>query len=487
MDPVNLRAWEIAAAVRRGSLRAADVVEASLSRIARLDGPYHAFLHLMAGAAREAAAEVDRKVSAGLDPGPLAGTPVALKDNLCTAGTPTTCGSKILAGFVPPYDATVVARLRAAGAVLIGKTNMDEFAMGSSCENSAYGPTRNPWNPSRIPGGSSGGSAVAVAARFAPLALGSDTGGSIRQPAALCGVSGLKPTYGRVSRYGLVAFGSSLDQIGPFARDVKDLALILQTICGRDPQDSTSADVAVPDWFAATSAGVKGLRLGIPREYFGGGIDPEVAAAVRAAVSVLQENGASVEEVSLPHTDYGIAAYYIVAPAEASSNLARFDGIRYGFRSPGETSLLELYRHSREQGFGAEVKRRIMLGTFVLSSGYYDAYYNRALKVRRLIRDDFEKVFARVDAVVCPTSPVAAFPLGEKAADPLQMYLCDVFTVCSNMAGIPGLSIPCGLTRDRLPIGLQILGRPFDELTVLRIGAAYQASSRWHEELPANV
>lgn len=486
MDLFRMRARDLAREVRAGRLKAEAVADACLSRIGQWDGPVHAFLHVMGEQARKDAREVDRKVAAGADPGPLAGVPVAIKDNMCTAGAPTTCSSRILEGFKPPFDATVVRRLREAGALLVGKTNLDEFAMGSSTENSAFGPTRNPWDVTRTPGGSSGGSAAAVAARMTPLSLGSDTGGSIRQPASLCGISGLKPTYGRVSRYGLIAFGSSLDQIGPLATDTQDMALALQVISGHDPLDSTSAPVPVPDYSAAaTQSDIRGLRLGVPREYFGAGIDPEVEARVRTAIDVLRTAGAIVQEVSLPHTDYGIASYYVVAPAEASSNLARYDGVRYGYRFPDYEGLVDLYSRSRDHGFGAEVKRRIMLGTFVLSSGYYDAYYNRALKVRSLIRRDFDRAFETVDAIVCPTSPVPAFPIGERAADPLQMYLCDVFTVCVNMAGIPGLSIPCGFAGPRLPVGLQILGKAFDETTLLRVAAAYESRTGFHQEIPS--
>ncbi len=484
MDLARMCARDVARDVRSGKLTAAEVTEASLERISRLDAGLHAFLHVCRDQARAAARAVDAQVASGRDPGPLAGVPIALKDNLCTEGVPTTCGSRILENFVPPYDGSVVRKLRAAGAVIVGKTNMDEFAMGSSCENSAFGPTRNPWDVTRIPGGSSGGSAAAVASRMVLCALGSDTGGSVRQPAALCGIVGMKPTYGRVSRYGLVAFGSSLDQIGPLTTDCADMALVLRTISGHDPLDSTSAPVPVPDYAVASEADLKSMKLGVPQQYFGAGIQPDVELRIRAAIDVLRHAGAEIHEVSLPHTDYGIAAYYVVAPAEASANLARYDGVRYGFRSKDFDGLVDMYSRSRDEGFGAEVKRRIMLGTFVLSSGYYEAYYHRALKVRRLIREDFDRAFEQVDAIVCPTSPVPAFPIGEKAADPLSMYLCDVYTVCANMAGIPGLSIPCGFTSERLPVGLQILGKPFDEATLLRVGAAYQARTGFHAEAP---
>jgi aspartyl-tRNA(Asn)/glutamyl-tRNA(Gln) amidotransferase subunit A len=398
---------------------------------------------------------------------------------------PCNCGSKILANFISPYDATVIERLKAAGAIVFGRLNMDEFAMGSSTENSAFGPSLNPWDTTRIPGGSSGGSAVAVAADEAFASLGSDTGGSIRQPAALCGCVGLKPTYGRVSRYGLVAFASSLDQIGPFTKNVRDCAALMEVIAGFDPRDSTSVPQPVPRYTAALDGNIKGLRLGLPREYMVGGLDPEVKAAVDAAVKQLQSLGASVEELSLPHTDYAAATYYIIAPAEASANLARFDGIRYGLRVEGADPVA-LYSNTRGTGFGAEVKRRIILGTYVLSSGYYDAYYLRAQKVRTLVRDDFLKAFEKVDAIVTPTTPTAAFKAGEKTDDPLQMYLSDVFTVAANVAGICGLSLPCGFTKaPKLPIGLQLLGKPFAEETILRIAHAYEQSTPWHKQKPA--
>jgi aspartyl-tRNA(Asn)/glutamyl-tRNA(Gln) amidotransferase subunit A len=410
---------------------------------------------------------------------------VAVKDNMCVAGTRTTCASKILENFTANFDATAVAKLRAAGAVFIGKTNLDEFAMGSSTENSAFFTTKNPWDLSRIPGGSSGGSASAVAARLAPLALGSDTGGSIRQPAALCGVVGLKPTYGRVSRFGLVAFASSLDQIGPFAANVPDAALLLQALSGHDPKDSTSARVPVPNYTRALSRGVKGLRVGLPKEYFIDGMDPEVEAAVRAAVKTLESLGAKITEVTLPHTDVGLSVYYVIAPSEASANLARFDGVRYGHRSPRAENLLQQYEFSRDEGFGPEVKRRIMLGTYALSSGYYDAFYLKAQKVRTLIKRDFDRAFESVDLIVTPTTPTAAFKAGEKSDDPLQMYLSDVFTISCNLAGLPGLSLPCGFTKNQLPIGLQLLGKPFDEETVLAAAAAYEGATAWSRIPPA--
>jgi aspartyl-tRNA(Asn)/glutamyl-tRNA(Gln) amidotransferase subunit A len=434
--------------------------------------------------ARQQADEADRRFRSGEGVTVLTGIPIALKDNLCTAGIKTTCASKILEGFVPPYDATVVDRLRAAGAVFAGKTNMDEFAMGSSTENSAFGATKNPWGRDRIPGGSSGGSAAAVAADACLGALGSDTGGSIRQPAACCGVVGLKPTYGRVSRYGLVAFASSLDQIGPFAKDVEDCAWLLNAIAGHDPNDSTSADVPRSDYTADLRIGVRGLRIGVPKEYFVSGMDRAVEDSVRSAVRVLEREGAVVEEVSLPHTEYAVAVYYLLATAEASSNLARYDGVKYGFRAKSPANLMDLYFRSRAEGFGPEVKRRIMLGTYALSSGYYDAYYAKAQRVRTLIKRDFDRVFERVDVIATPTAPTPAFRFGEKTQDPLQMYLSDIFTISVNLAGVPALSLPCGFSPDGLPIGLQIIGKPFAESTILRAAAAYERVTEWNTRKP---
>jgi aspartyl-tRNA(Asn)/glutamyl-tRNA(Gln) amidotransferase subunit A len=407
----------------------------------------------------------------------LAGVPVGIKDVLVTKSVRTTAGSKILGNYIPPYDCTAVARLEAAGAVVLGKLNCDEFAMGSSNENSAYKPVHNPRDLTRVPGGSSGGSAAAVAADMAVATLGSDTGGSIRQPASFCGVVGLKPTYGRVSRYGLIAFASSLDHVGPFTKTVKDCALMLRTIAGRDPMDSTSADLPVPDYEAEIAKSVKGLRIGVAKEYFGEGLEPETRGAVEAGIQKLAKLGCEVVEVSLPHTKYAIPAYYLVATAEASSNLARFDGVRYGYRAPGVRSLSEMYRRSRNQGFGAEVKRRIMLGTYALSAGYYDAYYLKAQRVRTLLTRDFEEAFKKVDVIVGPTSPTPAFKLGEKVDDPLAMYLADIYTVTANLAGIPGVSIPVGLSKENLPIGMQIFGKHFDEAKVLRVANAYEAAA----------
>ena len=408
---------------------------------------------------------------------PLGGVPVGIKDVMVTKGVRTTAGSKILGNYVPPYDCTAVARLEAAGAVVLGKLNCDEFAMGSSNENSAWKPVHNPRDLTRVPGGSSGGSAAAVAADMAVAALGSDTGGSIRQPASFCGVVGMVPTYGRVSRYGLIAFASSLDHIGPLTKTVKDAAIVLRTIAGRDPMDSTSADVPVPDYVAELEKPVRGLKLGVAKEYLGEGLDKEVRSAIEAAIQKLAKQGCEIVEVSLPHTKYAIPAYYIVATAEASSNLARFDGVRYGYRAKDARTLSEMYRRSRDQGFGAEVKRRIMLGTYALSAGYYDAYYLKAQRVRTLLTRDFEEAFKKVDAIVAPVSPTAAFKLGEKVDDPLAMYLADIYTVTADLAGIPGISVPCGETKEKLPIGLQILGRHFDESTILRVAQASEKAA----------
>ncbi len=460
-----------------------EILDAALSRIRAVDPGIRAFLTLMEETARKQAAAADERIAGGMA-GPLTGIPVALKDNLCTRGTRTTCASKILGNFVPPYDAAVVSALDNAGAVFVGKTNLDEFAMGSSTENSAFQVTRNPWDTGRIPGGSSGGSAAAVAADMCAVALGSDTGGSIRQPAACCGIVGLKPTYGRVSRYGLVAFASSLDQIGPLAKDVRDAALVLDAIAGKDPADSTSADVPVPSHAAVLTGDVRGLRIGIPKEYFTSGMDPEVEKAVRDAVDVLRRLGADVREVSLPHTPYAVAVYYILATSEASSNLARYDGVKYAHRTSRPSDLLEMYMASRSEGFGAEVKRRIMLGTYALSAGYYEAYYRKGQQVRTLIKQDFDRAFENVDVIVTPTAPTPAFKIGEKTADPLQMYLSDIFTISVNLAGIPGLSLPCGFSSGNLPIGLQFLAKAFDEPTLLRAAHAYEQAGGWHKRKP---
>jgi aspartyl-tRNA(Asn)/glutamyl-tRNA(Gln) amidotransferase subunit A len=478
---------ELTGRFARREVSAREVTQACLDRVRQVDGQLHAFLKLDEAGALSQADATDAAFKSGITHAqqPLLGVPVALKDVIAVKGQQLSCGSRILENFVSPYDATVVGKLKTAGAILLGRATMDEFAMGSSTENSAFGPSRNPWDTTRIPGGSSGGSAVAVAADEVIAALGSDTGGSIRQPAALCGCVGLKPTYGRVSRYGLVAYASSLDQIGAFAKTVRDAATMLEVIAGHDPRDSTSVPQNVPRYSAALNGAIKGLRLGLPKEYMVGGLDAEVKAAVDTAVKQFQQLGAEVVEVLLPHTDYAIATYYIIATAEASANLARFDGIRYGLRVDGADPI-ELYSRTRGAGFGAEVKRRIILGTYVLSSGYYDAYYLRAQKVRTLIRQDFLKAFEQVDAIITPTTPTAAFKIGEKADDPLQMYLSDIFTISCNLAGNCGISIPCGFTRSpKLPIGLQLLGKPFGEETILKLAHAYEQSTLWHKEKPA--
>ncbi len=474
-------ATAIAAAVRAGEVSAREVVDAHLAAIEAGDASINAFNLVLADEARAAAAAVDAKVAAGEDPGPLAGVPVALKDNLCTRGVPTTCSSRILDGWRPPYDATVVERLAGAGAVAVGKTNLDEFAMGSSTENSAFGPTRNPRDPERVPGGSSGGSAAAVAAGFAPVSLGSDTGGSIRQPAALCGVIGVKPTYGLVSRYGLVAFASSLDQIGPFSTTVADSALLLEAVAGHDPLDSTSIDAPAPSLVDVLDRGVDGLRVGLVSELMGEGIAPDVAGRVRQAADALAAAGAEIGEVSVPAASYGLSAYYLIAPAEASSNLARYDGVRYGLRVDAPTTA-EMNAATRTAGFGAEVKRRIMLGTYALSAGYYDAYYGKALKVRTLIVRDFEAAYERFDLLLSPTSPTTAFRFGEKVDDPLAMYLNDVCTIPTNLAGHPAMSVPFGAGADGMPVGVQLLAPALGEATMFRAAAALEAAAPPLEE-----
>lgn len=481
----NLTVTAAQAALAAGDITAVELTEACLARINATEPTIRAFLHLTPDAALAAARAADERRQQGRSLGPLDGIPIAIKDVICTNGVPTTAGSRILAGFRPPYNATVIERLVAAGAVLVGKLNCDEFAMGSSTENSAYQITTNPWDPTRVPGGSSGGSAAAVAAGQVPATLGTDTGGSIRQPAALCGISGLKPTYGRVSRYGLIAYGSSLDQIGPMAWTVADLAVLLNVIAGHDPRDGTSAPFETPDYTTALTGDIRGLRIGIPREYFVEGMEPGVESATRTAIEVLRDLGAILVDVSLPHTRYALPTYYIIAPAEASANLARFDGVRYGFRAEGET-MWEQIEQTRGQGFGPEVRRRIMLGTYALSAGYYDAYYRRAQQVRTLIKRDFEQVFTQVDLLAAPTSPTVAFPIGQKINDPLAMYLSDVCTLPINLAGVPALVVPCGFS-EGLPVGLQLIGRPFDEATLLRVGDAYQRLTEWHTQRPRLV
>ncbi len=469
--------------LRAGEITAVELTQAHLDRIGALEPALHAFLTVTAERALEAAAQADRRRAAG-DDSPLLGIPLAIKDVLATEGVPTTCGSRILEGFLPPYTGTAVQKLFDAGAVMLGKTNTDEFAMGSSTENSGYGVTHNPWDLDRVPGGSSGGSAAAVAARMALGALGTDTGGSVRQPAAFCGTCALKPSYGRVSRYGLIAFASSLDQIGVLGRCAEDLAALLGVIAGHDPRDSTSMDLPVPDYAAALTGDVGGLRIGVPREMFINGIQPAVEQAVRAAIDQFAALGADIREISLPHTSYGLPVYYIVAAAEASANLARFDGVRYGPRQ-SQGALWPTYKATRGQGFGPEVKRRIMLGTYALSAGYYDAYYVKAQKVRTLIKQDFDRAFAELDLIIAPTTPTTAFRIGEKADDPLQMYLSDVFTLPASLAGIAGASVPCGVDEGGLPVGMQLLGAAFDEPTVLRAAHAYQQVTDWHRRAPA--
>ncbi len=468
--------------LRAGAITAVELTQAHLDRIKALEPRVHAFLTVIGEQALDAAEQADQRRQQG-DDSPLLGIPLAIKDALMTKGVPTTCGSRILEGFVPPYTCTAVQRLLDAGAIMLGKTNLDEFAMGSSTENSGYFLTRNPWDLERVPGGSSGGSAAAVAARMALGALGTDTGGSVRQPGAFCGVCALKPSYGRVSRYGLIAFASSLDHIGVFGRTVEDMAVLLGVIAGHDPHDSTSMDTPVPDYAAALTGDIQGLRVGVPKEYFIEGIQPEVEHAVRAAIEQLAALGADVREISLPHTEYALPVYYLVAPSEASANLARFDGVRYGPRQ-AEGAMWPTYKATRGQGFGPEVKRRIMLGTYALSAGYYDAYYLKAQKVRTLIRQDFDDAFEDLDIIVSPTAPTTAFRIGEKSNDPLQMYLSDVFTLAVSLAGIVGGVVPCGFDDANLPIGLQIIGPAFDEPTVLRTAHAYQQATGWHTRTP---
>ncbi len=482
MDPALLPVSELLPRLRRRELSPSVLLEAYLMRITAHDGTLRAYLHVDAEAARTEARRWDERYARNDALPPLAGIPIAVKDIICTRGVVTTCGSRILEGWRPPYDATAMVRLRHAGAILLGKTNMDEFAMGSSTENSGFGPTRNPWDVERVPGGSSGGSAAAVAAGLAPWALGTDTGGSIRQPASLCGIVGLKPTYGRVSRYGLIAYGSSLDQIGPMTRTVEDAALLLQALAGWDPLDSTSADVPVPDFKPALEGGVRGLRIGIAREGMGEGLQPGVRASVQQAAVVLEDLGAHLEEVTLPTIDYALPTYYLVATAEASSNLARYDGVRHGLRVE-VPDIVEMFSRTRDAGFGPEVKRRIMLGTYALSAGFYEAFYLKAQRARTLVRRDFEQAFERVDLVLLPTSPTVAFRLGERVADPLQMYLADIFTIPVNLAGLPAISVPCGFA-DGLPVGLQLVGRAFDEPMVLRAASAYERATDWHRRQP---
>jgi aspartyl-tRNA(Asn)/glutamyl-tRNA(Gln) amidotransferase subunit A len=468
---------EIREKLKSGATQPRDIVDALAARVAEVDPKLKAYNHLDVAKSRAEADAADVTKALG-------GVPIAIKDVINVKGDPCTCASKILQGYIAPYDATVITKLREAGAVLFGRTNMDEFAMGSSTENSAWGKTRNPWDLERIPGGSSGGSAAAVAGHEAFAALGTDTGGSIRQPAALTSCVGLKPTYGRVSRYGLTAFASSLDQIGTFTKTTEEAALLLNVIAGHDPRDNTSAERPVPNYLVQLKGGVRGAKLGVPKEYFVDGMDPEVEKAVRAAIEEYKRQGAEIVEISLPHTKYAVAVYYIIATAECSANLARFDGVRYGKRADQPKDILDMYGRTRAEGFGAEVKRRIILGTYVLSSGYYDAYYNRAQKVRHMIAEDFRHAFSKCHALLTPTSPTPAFKLGERMADPLQMYLADIFTIAVNLAGICGVSIPCGFTSNKLPIGLQIIGPKWGEETMLRVAHAYEQATPWHKEKP---
>ncbi|MBM3239529.1 Asp-tRNA(Asn)/Glu-tRNA(Gln) amidotransferase subunit GatA [Candidatus Poribacteria bacterium] len=484
MQLYQLTAHELHEKLKQGEITSVELTKSVFDRIRAIENDIKAYITLTEEPAMEQAAKADELFKKGDELPPLTGIPVAIKDVICTKGILTTCGSQILGNFVSPYDATVMQKLHSQHIVMVGKANMDEFAMGSSTENSSYFNTQNPWNLKTIPGGSSGGSAAAIAADEAICALGSDTGGSIRQPAALCGVVGMKPTYGRVSRYGLIAFASSLDQIGPITKDVTDCALMMNAICGHDVMDSTSADVLVPDFTRSLINNVKGLKLGIPKEYFIEGMDKEVEQSVLDTIRLLESLGAETTEISLPHTEYAVATYYIIAPAEASANLARYDGVRYGFRAEGASDLIDMYKKSRSQGFGPEVKRRIMLGTYALSSGYYDAYYLKAQKVRTLIKQDFDKVFEDVDVVVTPTSPSSAFKMGEKVDDPLQMYLSDIFTISCNLAGIPGVSIPCGFSSDGLPIGLQIIGPPFAEEKLLQVAYTFEQITDYHLKKP---
>ncbi len=468
-----------------GEVSAVEIVRAYYLRINQVEPKIKAYLTQLKESAMVQAETLDRKLKGWRKTLPMMGMPLAIKDNICTEGVPTTCASRILENFVPPYDATVIAKLRAQDYLLLGKTNLDEFAMGSSTENSAFGPSRNPWNLRCVPGGSSGGSAAAVAADECVAAVGSDTGGSIRQPAAFCGVVGLKPTYGRVSRYGLVAFASSLDQIGPITKDVPDAALLLGVLAGHDPLDSTSADVPVPDYVKALKKkDLKKLKVGVPVEYFTEGLDPEVEQAVRAAIEELKNLGGEITEIKLPTTDAAIATYYVLATAEASSNLARYDGVKFGLRSKETKDLLDMYVKTRAEGFGPEVKRRIMLGTYVLSAGYYDAYYGKAQAVRTLIRRDFDAAFKEVDVIVTPTTPTPAFTLGEKVQDPLQMYLSDIYTISVNLAGLPAIAMPCGFSKAGLPVSLQIIGRPFQEEIILRAAYAYEQATQWRTKRP---
>jgi aspartyl-tRNA(Asn)/glutamyl-tRNA(Gln) amidotransferase subunit A len=483
MELYSLTIHELQEKIKSGDVSAMQIAESVFSRIDAVEDRVHSYIRLMKEQAMAAAAKADENIKKG-DIQPLTGIPIALKDIVCTKGITTTCGSHILHNFVPPYNATVVEKLSAAGAVFVGKANMDEFAMGSSTETSYFGPTRNPWDLERIPGGSSGGSATTVAADECIASIGSDTGGSIRQPAALCGIVGLKPTYGRVSRFGLIAFASSLDQLGPFTKDVEDCAIMMNVMAGYDPKESTSVKMEVPDYRQFIGRDIKGWKIGIPKEYFVEGIDPEVSAAVKKAIEVVQQCGGQCIDISLPHTKYCVAVYYIIAPAEASSNLARYDGVKYGLRTADARDLAEMYQKTRMEGFGAEVKRRIMIGTYALSAGYYDAYYGKASQVRALIRRDFDEAFKQCDVILTPTTPTPAFKIGEKTDDPLQMYLSDIFTISANLAGIPGISVPCGFTASGLPLGVQFLAGHFEEGKLLQIASAYEKNAAIEKRRP---
>ena len=484
MNLATLTLHEARENLRKREFSAQELAEAVFRRISETEEKLHSYITLSRDTALKEAKQADEQLKTDTNPHSLLGIPIAVKDNFLTRDIRTTCASKFLENFIPPYDCTTVKKIRASGAIITGKTNLDEFAMGSSVENSAFFATRNPWNTDRVPGGSSGGSAAALAADQCIVALGTDTGGSIRQPAAFCGVVGLKPTYGRFSRYGIIAFASSMDQVGPMTKDVRDCALMLEAIASYDSADSTSANRPVPQYSASLTGDVKGLRIGIPKEYFVSGIQPAVEQAVREGVRQLERNGAAIREISLPHTDYAVAVYYIVATAEASSNLARYDGMRYGHRARAK-DLTETYMLSRAQGFGPEVKRRIILGTYALSAGYYDAYYLKAQRVRTLIKRDFDEAFKSCDVIIAPTAPTTAFKIGEKTQDPLQMYLSDIYTISVNLAGLPALSLPCGFDSEGLPIGLQIIGKHFDESTVLAVAYAYEQSTDWHKRKPS--
>ena len=483
MEICDLTGKEIVQKIKKKELSASETVRHYLARIEKIEPSIAAFNEIFADDAAARAELLDARINRGEETGLLAGLPIAIKDNICINGRKTTCSSRILADYVSPYDATVIEKLLTAGAVIVGKTNMDEFAMGSSTENSAFHITKNPWDTSRVPGGSSGGSAAAVSSRMVPVSLGSDTGGSIRQPASFCGICGLKPTYGRVSRYGLMAFASSLDQIGPFAYNAEDVALVLESISGHDPKDSTSVNISAEGMGEGMEKSIKGLRVGLPKEYFISGLEPATEKYIRSAIETFKDLGAEIHEITLPNTEYAVSVYYIVAPSEASANLARYDGVKYGYRSDSD-NLADMYEKTRSNGFGNEVKRRIMLGTYALSSGYYDAYYLKAQKVRALIKNDFDRAFAEVDVILTPTCPSSAFKAGEKTEDPLQMYLSDIFTISCNLAGICGISIPCGFSESNLPVGLQLLGKPFDEKTVLRAVYNFQSVTDFHRKKP---